>query len=223
MLHDAFLIARLKARETRTTACRWFHIAGTDPSRDRSFSLRMYQIYVSVMVAAALAAIWLAAIAQVEVIAASFSVGAAEAVVRGLGLAAAVLFGVSCFKALRGGPFSFSDADVAFLLTGPVRLQLVLVADLRSLGSGGACLRGDSARDRLGDVFGSRFADLDLLGGPSDGGADTVLRFRCGSNAVWRPQGGGMRMGGVRFRGRNRGGGDDRTASAPSCGVRGGA
>lgn len=130
MLHDAFLIARLKARETRTTACRWFHIAGTDPSRDRSFSLRMYQIYVSVMVAAALAAIWLAAIAQVEVIAASFSVGAAEAVVRGLGLAAAVLFGVSCFKALRGGPFSFSDADVALLLTGPIRLQLVLVAEL---------------------------------------------------------------------------------------------
>ena len=130
MLHEAFLIARLKARETRTTACRWFHIAGTDPSRDRSFSLRMYQIYVSVMVAAALAAIWLAAIAQVEVIAASFSVGAAEAVVRGLGLAAAVLFGVSCFKALRGGPFSFSDADVALLLTGPIRLQLVLVAEL---------------------------------------------------------------------------------------------
>lgn len=90
----------------------------------------MYQIYVSVMVAAALAAIWLAAIAQVEVIAASFSVGAAEEVVRGLGLAAAVLFGVSCFKALRGGPFSFSDADVALLLTGPIRLQLVLVAEL---------------------------------------------------------------------------------------------
>ena len=49
---------------------------------------------------------------------------------RGLGLAAAVLFGVSCFKALRGGPFSFSDADVALLLTGPIRLQLVLVAEL---------------------------------------------------------------------------------------------
>lgn len=49
---------------------------------------------------------------------------------RGLGLAAAVLFGVSCFNALRGGPFSFSDADVALLLTGPIRLQLVLVAEL---------------------------------------------------------------------------------------------
>lgn len=130
MIHDAFLIAGLKARKSRTAVCRWFHIAGTDPSRDRSFSLRMYQIYVSVMVAAALAAIWFAALAQVEVVAAPLSVDAAEAIVKGLGLAAAALLGVSCLKALRGGPFSFSDADVAFLLTGPIRLQLVLVAEL---------------------------------------------------------------------------------------------
>ena len=130
MIHDAFLIAGLKARKSRTAVCRWFHIAGTDPSRDRSFSLRMYQIYVSVMVAAALAAIWFAALAQVEVVAAPLSVDAAEAIVKGLGLAAAALLGVSCLKALRGGPFSFSDADVAFLFTGPIRLQLVLVAEL---------------------------------------------------------------------------------------------
>ena len=130
MLHDALLIAGLKARNARTAVCRWFHIAGTDPSKDRSLSLRMYQIYVSAMVAVALAAVWLAALAQVEVVAASFSAGAAEAVVRGLGLAAAGLFGVACLKSMRGGPFSFSDADVAFLLTGPVRLQLVLVAEL---------------------------------------------------------------------------------------------
>lgn len=130
MLHDALLIAGLKARNARTAVCRWFHIAGTDPSKDRSLSLRMYQIYVSAMVAAALAAVWLAALAQVEIVAASFSAGAAEAVVRGLGLAAAGLFGVACLKSMRSGPFSFSDADVAFLLTGPVRLQLVLVAEL---------------------------------------------------------------------------------------------
>ena len=130
MFHDAFLIAGLRARNARTAVCRWFHIAGTDPSKDRSLSLRMYQIYVSVMVIAALAAVWLAALAQIEVAVASLSVGAAETVVRGLGLAAAALLGVSCLKALRGGPFSFSDADVAFLLTGPVRLQLVLVAEL---------------------------------------------------------------------------------------------
>lgn len=130
MLHDALLIAGLKARNARTAVCRWFHIAGTDPSKERSLSLRMYQIYVSVMVAAALAAVWLAALAQIEVVAASFSAGAAEAVVRGLGLAAAGLFGVACLKSMRSGPFSFSAADVAFLLTGPVRLQLVLVAEL---------------------------------------------------------------------------------------------
>ena len=130
MLHDATLIARLKLRHAKTSVCRSFHLAGTDPSVDRSFALRAYQVYALLIIALALVALWLAALDQIAKLSFGLPSIAGEWLIRSIGAFAALIWGLLSLKALRGRAFSFSDPDIALLLSGPIRLEMVLLIEL---------------------------------------------------------------------------------------------
>lgn len=126
MASDAVLVARLQLRRAGSWASRAFTVTGSDPSRDTTFMDRMYQAYAFLVIAASLALLWVMALAQIESVFSSMAAESAEIVFKAILVAASLAFGVMGVKAVERGPFFYSHSDVAYLVTGPIDLGLVL-------------------------------------------------------------------------------------------------
>ena len=128
MASDAFLIAKLQMRRARSWTSRAFALTGSNPFRDKTFMDRAYQVYALLVVAVALALIWVMALAQIESVFSLMPPEAAELTLRAVLAAASLAFCVLGVRALDRGPFSFSNADIAYLVTSRVDLGLVLLS-----------------------------------------------------------------------------------------------
>lgn len=105
---------------------RAFTVTGSDPSRDTTLMDRAYQIYAFLIVVGALAFLWIIALAQIESVFSGMPAESAGFVFRILLIVAALALGFMGAKAVDRGPFSYSHADIAYLVTGRIDLGFVM-------------------------------------------------------------------------------------------------
>lgn len=126
MLFDVALLLRLKARHAWSSLCRLMHFAGADPSVDKGASDKLYYLYIAVVVAAFAAVIGAYASSVAVPLIAQIKMASGDPM-RLILVALVVLAGMLCLVALRRTPLKIDDADVAYIVSGPLRLDAVAV------------------------------------------------------------------------------------------------
>lgn len=138
MLHDIRLLLWLRIRHARTAFSRMMHLAGTDPVSEGGTGERVYQVYIAGFVAIALVALWAAMLDAVATSFAALSADGSIIVFRFALIALVAVFAATGVRGLRTAPLKCSHADIAYVISGGMRMQATVLASvvLRGVGCG---------------------------------------------------------------------------------------
>lgn len=128
MLRDLLLLVRLRIRHARTFLVRLAHLAGTDPSVDRGFSERAYQLYAAGALLVCAALLWFALLDIVETTFSAVGPLLGVVAVSGLLAMAVAVFVHRSVRALRSAPLRLSHPDIAYVASSSISTR-ALVAD----------------------------------------------------------------------------------------------
>lgn len=138
MLHDCFLLGRLRLRHARTAVSRIMHIAGTDQTAQDGIGERAYQLYIAAFCAIALVLLWAALLDAVETSFALLGAAAAVSAFHLALLALTVAFVAASASGLRSSPLKCSHPDIAYVIASGLSMpSIALVALIVRVGACG--------------------------------------------------------------------------------------
>lgn len=128
MIHEASLLAKKQAKRLKESTVRLFSLTGSNLYQDTSVTDRMYQLYAFLLVSVACVLLWQMTLVYIESIFFSMTPSVSVFVLRIVVSMLVLLLCALSLKSVRTGPFFYSPADIAYLVTSSISLGFVFLS-----------------------------------------------------------------------------------------------